>query len=65
MGLMSKEHYIDWLEYYRIKGLKGDDLKEISGYSHGLAQLTEDGLIDITNTARNFWILKPMIDYLM
>lgn len=53
------EVYKNWVEYYRIKGQKGGDLREISGYSHGLAQLTEEGLMDITNTARHLLDLKP------
>ncbi len=55
---MPPEVYKDWIEHYRIRGLKGGDLKEISGYSHGLAQLTEEGLADITGTARDFLGLK-------
>lgn len=55
---MPQEVYKDWIEYYRVRGAKGGDLREISGYSHGLAQLTEEGLADITGTARNVLGLK-------
>lgn len=55
---MTKKRYKDWIEYYRIKGLKGGNLVEVSGYSHGLAQLTRRGFKDITDTARNFLTLK-------
>lgn len=49
---MPLEIYKDWIEYYRIRASKGGDPKVMSGYAHGLAQLTEAGLTDITNTAR-------------
>lgn len=49
---MSQEVYKDWIEYYRAKGIKGGNLREVSGYIHGLAQITEVGLEDITNTAK-------------
>lgn len=55
---MTKKRYKDWIEYYRIKGLKSGNLVEVSGYSHGLAQLTRRGFKDITDTARNFLALK-------
>ncbi len=44
--------YKDWVEYYQIKGLKGGDINEVSGYAHGLAQLTEKGLESIVAVAR-------------
>lgn len=49
---MSKKLYKDWVEYYQARGLKGGDIKEVSGYAHGLAQLTERGLKSITKIAR-------------
>lgn len=49
---MSKKLYKDWVEYYRTRGLKGGDIKEVSGYAHGLAQLTERGLKSIIKIAR-------------
>lgn len=49
---MSKQFYKDWVEYYQDRGLKGGDIKEVSGYAHGLAQLTERGLKSITKIAR-------------
>ncbi len=55
---MSKKRYKDWIEYYNVKGLTGGSLKEVSGYNHGLAQITQKGLKDITDTARNFLVLK-------
>lgn len=55
---MSKESYQDWVEYYRIQATKGGNLRQVSGYTHGLAQLTEKGLRDITDTANNFLDLK-------
>lgn len=55
---MSKKRYKDWVEYYSIKGLKGGNLTEVSGYSHGLARLTQRGLRDITDTARDFLAFK-------
>lgn len=51
---MSSEQYQDWIDYYRQRGARGGDLKDISGYTHGLAQLTQAGLADITDTARQF-----------
>lgn len=44
--------YKDWVEYYQVKGLRGGDIKEVSGYEHGLAQLTKRGLASIINIAR-------------
>lgn len=49
---MSKKIYRDWLEYYQLRGSKGGEIKEVSGYAHGLAQLTERGLKSITKVAR-------------
>lgn len=49
---MSKKLYKDWIEYYQIRGLKGGDIKKVSGYAHGLAQLTERGLKSITKVAK-------------
>lgn len=55
---MSKKRYKDWIEYYNDKGLMNGSLKEVSGYSHGLAQITQKGLKDIIDTARNLLSLK-------
>lgn len=55
---MPQEVYKDWIEYYRVRGTKGGDPKDVSGYAHGLARLTEEGLADITGTARDFLDLK-------
>lgn len=55
---MSRRRYTDWIEYYNIKGLKGGGLKEVSGYNHGLAQITQRGVEDIISTAKNFLDLK-------
>ena len=49
---MSKRIYKDWVEYYQVRGLKGGELKEVSGYAHGLAQLTEKGLRSIIEIAK-------------
>ena len=56
---MSKKLYKDWVEYYRIRGLKGGDIKEVSGYAHGLAQLTTRGLKSIAKVARESLGLNP------
>ncbi len=48
---MSKR-YKNWVEYYELKGLKGGDLKKVSGYEHGLAQLTQMGLKSIVKVAK-------------
>lgn len=55
---MSQRHeqYQSWVDYYNIRGQRGGDLKVVSGYSHGLAQLTEEGLEDINNMAREFLV---------
>lgn len=55
---MSNERYKDWVEYYYVKGSTGGELKQISGYTHGLAQLTENGLKDIIDTAKSKLSLK-------
>lgn len=55
---MTDERYKDWVEYYHVKGLEGGDLKQVSGYTHGLAQLTRNGLEDIIGTARSSLSLK-------
>ncbi len=55
---MSKKRYKNWIEYYNVKGLTNGSLREVSGYSHGLAQITQKGLRDIIDTARNFLDLK-------
>lgn len=44
---MTAERYNTWLDYYRKKGQTGSDLRQISGYDHPLAQLTEAGLKDL------------------
>lgn len=49
---MSKKIYKDWVEYYQARGLKGGDIKEVSGYAHGLAQLTERGMKSIIKVAK-------------
>ncbi len=49
---MNKKIYRDWVEYYQVRGSKGGDIKEVSGYAHGLAQLTEKGLKSITKVAK-------------
>lgn len=57
---MSKKlYYKDWVEYYRIRGLKKGEIKEVSGYAHGLAQLTERGLKSITKVTRTSLSLNP------
>lgn len=56
---MTKEVYQDWIDYYRKKGLAGKNLKEISGYDHPFAQLTERGLQDLINKISNHLKLKP------
>lgn len=56
---MSKKSYKDWVEYYQVRGLKGGDIKEVSGYTHDLAQLTERGLKNITKIARTYLNLSP------
>lgn len=55
---MIKKRYKNWIEYYSIKALQSGDLKEVSGYNHGMAQITPKGLKDIINTARKFLALK-------
>lgn len=49
---MSSEQYQDWVDYYHQRGARGGDLRDVSGYTHGLAQLTQAGLTDITDTVR-------------
>lgn len=55
---MIKKRYKDWVEYYSIKALQSGDLNEISGYNHGMAQITRKGLKDTIETAKEFLALK-------
>lgn len=55
---MNRKRYKDWIEYYNAKGLIDGSLKEVSGYSHELAQITQSGLKEIISIARNFLALK-------
>lgn len=55
---MNKKRYKDWIEYYNVKGLADGSLKEVSGYYHGLAQITQNGLKDIITIAKNSLVLK-------
>lgn len=55
---MNKKRYKDWIEYYNVKGLADGSLKEVSGYYHGLAQITQNGLKDIITIAKNSLALK-------
>lgn len=56
---MSPEHFKDWLDYYRQKGLSNQDLITMSGYDHPLAQLTQKGLEDLTSQISNFLQIQP------
>lgn len=56
---MPQEVYRDWIDYYRTKGLSGKSPKEISGYDHPLAQLTQKGLQDLINKISSHLKLKP------
>lgn len=55
---MAKEVYQDWVDYYRVKGLSGKSHKEISGYDHPLAQLTQRGLQDLIDKISRHLSLK-------
>lgn len=52
---MPKETYRDWIDYYKRKGESETDLRQISGYDHPLAQLTEAGLKNLVNNIS--WLL--------
>lgn len=55
---MNKKIYKDWIEYYNVKGSKGGNLKKVSGYNHGLAQITREGLKDVIDTAKKSLALE-------
>lgn len=54
------EIYQDWIDYYRRKGATEANPAKISGYDHGLAQLTERGLADLTSKITNLLSLHPV-----
>lgn len=56
---MPKEVYRDWIDYYGQKGESRTDSRQISGYDHPLAQLTQRGLQELIDKISSHLKLKP------
>lgn len=56
---MPQETYHSWLDYYRQKGVSGQDINTLSGYDHPLARLTPRGLEQLTSQISDLLKLNP------